>query len=794
MNHLRSRWPIFFLAFAPLLPLWRAIFLGEAIGPWNQIRAMAPWNGSVPNQPWDVLQADGVLQFAPWRFLVFQSWSKGQLPFWNSYQLMGTPLLANSQSGALYPLHILMGVLHMPLFAAITFLAWFHLFWAGLGVYLLTRRMGGMKAGAAIAGASFSLSAFMVSWTALPSVITTVSWIPWILASILAAFQCDPFWRIGDRVQSLPLGDPKKALREALLSMNARSGWLALLCVSVAMMILAGHLQFVAFGLLAAVLLVISLVVSNSMSVSSVHSIKNKMTQTGRVKISEGRRPRFFPAAALGCMFAILVGGLIASPQLLPVLKFSKQSHRRSAPTSAGYTAYTASAIQPFEWMDLEFPKVLGDPSEYADNMGHSQYWPMYAKPGANFAESALAIGPLVLLLLCFLSSATWKRAIPIVLVGLLGVLIAFGTPFDYLLYYGIPGWSSTGSPGRAIVLFVLAACCLAGLAIQPQKGRDPKDVARLRKAFIRFAVISAVLALLSVVGLSTIQPFTPALGDLAPIVSAARANAAPVALITILLVVASGAAWRRRGPSAKAGLLATALLTPFLLTYGVLRTATPIQPIASSTTERVAFVNSNWNLFGIPHAQMPPNMASFMGVHDLAGYDSLLDKDTKALLDQANGQDSSPPENGNMLLVKGSVKPESLAALGVTTLNYRDSNGMPQAMHIDGPGRVSVDNGSSATIESESFNSIGVRANGPGLLTLRDRNMEGWTAIVNGQPTPIKPGPFMSLDLPAAMCDVHFTYSPPGFSEGVTACIVGLILLASMLYRWRKGISVPIP
>src|SRR3954469_22372588 len=98
MNHVRRRWPIFFLALAPLLPLWRAIFLGEAIGPWDQIRAMAPWNGPAPNQPWDVLQADGVLQFAPWRFLVFQSWSKGQFPFWNSHQLMGTPLLANSQS------------------------------------------------------------------------------------------------------------------------------------------------------------------------------------------------------------------------------------------------------------------------------------------------------------------------------------------------------------------------------------------------------------------------------------------------------------------------------------------------------------------------------------------------------------------------------------------------------------------------------------------------------------------------------------------------------------------------
>ena len=48
MNHLRKRWPVFFLALAALFPFWRCIFLGEAIGPWDQIRAMSPWDGPVP--------------------------------------------------------------------------------------------------------------------------------------------------------------------------------------------------------------------------------------------------------------------------------------------------------------------------------------------------------------------------------------------------------------------------------------------------------------------------------------------------------------------------------------------------------------------------------------------------------------------------------------------------------------------------------------------------------------------------------------------------------------------------
>ena len=63
-------WPIIFLALLPLIPLSKVILSGEAIGPFDQIRQMAPWNGAKPSQPWDVLQADGVLQFFVWRDLV----------------------------------------------------------------------------------------------------------------------------------------------------------------------------------------------------------------------------------------------------------------------------------------------------------------------------------------------------------------------------------------------------------------------------------------------------------------------------------------------------------------------------------------------------------------------------------------------------------------------------------------------------------------------------------------------------------------------------------------------------
>ena len=220
MPRLGRFWPFAFLFALPLLPLWRVVFFGEAIGPFDQLRQMAPWNAKASEKPWDVLQLDGVLQFYPWRDMTFQAYQHGHLPLWNPYELGGTPLLANSQSGGFYPPHVLAGLLHLPTPLAIALLAWFHLGWAGLGVYLLARRLGATKTGASLGGASFTLSAFMLSWTALSSVIATVSWIPWLFASILWLFQAPS--------------------RRAF----------AILAVSTGMMLLAGHLQFCAYGLL----------------------------------------------------------------------------------------------------------------------------------------------------------------------------------------------------------------------------------------------------------------------------------------------------------------------------------------------------------------------------------------------------------------------------------------------------------------------------------------------------------------------------------------------------------------
>jgi hypothetical protein len=68
---------------------------------------------------------------------------------------------------------------------------------------------------------------------------------------------------------------------------------------------------------------------------------------------------------------------------------------------------------------------------------------------------------------------------------------------------------------------------------------------------------------------------------------------------------------------------------------------------------DRIAPINPEWNLFTTPRAILPPNAAMVYGLYDVQGYDSLYTMAYKYDLDLIQGQDSSPIENGNMVLVK---------------------------------------------------------------------------------------------------------------------------------------------
>lgn len=729
MSLIRRFWPVLFLALLPLAPLWRCVFLGEAIGPFDQIRQMAPWNGPKPTQPWDVLQADGVLQFYPWRDMVFKAWSHGQAPLWNPYELAGTPLLANSQSAPLYPPHVIMGALHAPTPLAMTLLAWFHLFWAGLGTYWLARRLGATKEGAAIAGASFELSAFMIAWTALPSVISTVAWIPWLLAGIKVLCSAT-----GPRTRT-------------------SAGAFLVTALSIGMMFLAGHLQFAAYGCMAAAFLALWTLFAGGF----------KSTWK----------------AGLQCVLAVVVGVALAAPQLLPVLNYGQYSHRKNTPTADGYTAYISNAIRPFEFANLTDAYTLGSPRTpiQVGPQTIGAYWPAIERQGANLAESAITLGPLILGLLVLIP---WrKREIwGVAAIGGVALLLALGTLLNWPLYFLVPGWSATGSPGRIVVVFILAACVLAGVALAAQDEPLPKS--------------RRLIALSTPLGVSLICLLFSRAGASAQTSElAAAAFAAATAPVLLGGVIGSlGIALVVFPPLAKyRPALATFPLVLAWLGYAgdLIPSGQPIEVQPATSFDRVAYVNKDWSLNVATLAIAPPNTAYLLGEHEIGGYDSLIHRDTQLLLKDIDGADPPPPANGNMMFVKPTADIHKLADAGVVSVLARNSDGGVVRTPTGGAGRVVSPVGQGEIVE-ETFSKLVVHATGPGRLVVRDRNMPGWLAKLDGRHVPIEGSLWREIDLPAGDHTVEFNYVPPGLMAGLGAAFLGWIGVLLGMIWWRKS------
>jgi hypothetical protein len=568
------------LACAPFLRGW---LQGEVVfAPLKLLYHFEPWR-SLPNAPqpppWDVLVWDGVAQFYVWRDLIRGGWFGEGAGDWNPYALCGTPLLANSQSAPYYLPHIL--AMLLPTWLAVGALAYFHLFWAGLGMGLWLR-LRGLHTGAFVGMGLWMLSLFFVSWLPLSSVPATLSWFGWLLWGLETVRRrgVGLFEAFG-----LPLG----------------------------LMLLAGHLQFAFYGVLLSLLYALWL---------------------GYETRAQGKLWQYGLTVGLG----YLLGGLFASVQVLPALELAGYSHRQSPPTEAGYAAYVRNALPLFHLITAYFPTAFGDPRA-------GGYW-----GAVHYAELALSVGAFGWLL-ALMGVCRRGQQMLWLGVGLLALLIALGTPLTRLLYFYLPGFSATGSPARVLCLWAFSAAVLAAYGAQePRAWRTA------------LGVWLAILAGALLLTLTTL----PAGVSRAPLWAGIGASA----LVLTAVALAVGLAWlglpRLRNALTPAGWLSLLALAPvvvYALGYpwtAPLRAVFPPLPDLPllNTGERVAVVNTQWNLYEPPPARMPPNTAAMYRLPEVGGYDSLLPRHAKRFLDMLNGQDSAPPENGNMLFVKR-VRPE---------------------------------------------------------------------------------------------------------------------------------------
>ena len=633
---LGKRTPFLFTVAILLIPLvffGRALFGGQAFVPADLTAEILPWrslrsNSELAQTPWNVLRFDGAAQFYPWRLETARQWRSGEVPLVNPYQFAhegGMPLLANSQSAPFYPPNLLFALFVGEFFwYAFGLSAALHLLFLLTGMVRFLRSLGLTPAAAFFGAATFGLSAPVVCWLALPTFLCVAAWFPWLLLAL----------------RDIHFAKTAKTRRIALVTASFTAG----------MMLLAGHLQIAFYGLLMAGLYALFLAVS-----------ANGSTKTDPIKWLGGTF----------VVLALTVG--LAAPQLFPALELSRVSHRASSgfPTGAMYFAYLSNALPVRNIALFVAPKLFGMPSD-------GTYWNDLPF-GNNFAEWSPYIGLLPLLLAILAVSLSWGKnglALPperafFALLALLALLMAFGTPANAPFFFLVPGWAQTGNPARILILWAFSASILAAI------GLDSLSHEARRIKF--FAFIAPIFAL--AIGIAAAKQFVAIHFAQVDFGTLLLQPSNGLTQFTVFFALGIGTLFAHRLLPAHrhafiapfAGLIMVADLLVFGLNYNPTTTPDLVYPKTegiqwlqqNAPSDLIAFVNIRWSMTAqTPQtALMPPNTATVYGLHDLAGYDSLIPKAFKERIKNSGETDPSPLENGNMVFIKSPEIAEKLQA-----------------------------------------------------------------------------------------------------------------------------------
>lgn len=658
--------PLFFLVLG-LIFLGRSLLTGDVFLPATLLGHVAPWKYTplFPTVPaWNPLRWDGIGQFYPWRHFAAETLRAGQIPLWNPYQFCGTPFVANSQSAVFYPGNLLF-ILIPDTAYAFGWSALLHLTLCGWFTYLLLRRLRCSELASLLGGVVYAYSAWQVAWLQLPTFLATSCWIPLLLYTIQGVGSRQ--WAVGTRVAGDRADQPDRTDQtDRPNPLHPTPYTLLPISGAVGMMLLAGHLQIALYGLLAGTLWAAA-----------------RLLFGGR----EGRIQR------LGVYFGGLVlGMMLAMPQLLPAIELSRISHRVGKPSAAGYAAYTEYGLPPSGLTMLFLPDFFGGDSDpgnpywgyYRKNVGGGQLIAVIHNP----AETAIYVGiaPLFLgMLACVrgLNRKAFDRKTALFAgLALLTLLLALGTPLDALLYFGVPGFGQSGSPARCLVVWALAMGGLAAFGLDSLLAKVPTK----REVAIVSGVLFVVFALTLNLGAQSLKAPPPGVKSLPVIGEVFQRIGIGWAHFGLFALAGSGLLlWKRTQPSAfnfgmkgdsafpldsvqpstpspeigawrgalslRSGeilsITALALVVIDLFWTGIGSNPTARREQVYPETpgivylrehaihERIIPVNQRWSLFAplpvsLP-AVLPPNAATVYGLRDVQGYDSLFAGEYKA-------------------------------------------------------------------------------------------------------------------------------------------------------------------
>lgn len=404
--------------------------------------------------------------YLPQKSFFAQSLRAGEFPLWNNLTGHGYPLIAESQTAALYPPNwLLYGLLEVNTAYNASQLA--HYVLAFSGCFLLALQLGCRRQGALLAAIVFVYGWFppriCLEWA-----IVTGAFLPWQLL-LLERFLRSGHWR-----------------------------WAIGLSASFGLQLLAGHFH------LAFIATLVVLAWTGG--------------RLGFANTDLPARSRREGWQTAGLVVASLIFGyLLAAVQLLPSWELKRLSDR-NAPFDPTYGATSWSYL----WHTLVAPWwYLRHDAAEAIRMD-LQRW----LPNSNFVEAHLYFGllPLALLagaaLLPRLRRGLGRTDTLWLVIGLLGLVFATGMPVSWLK--SVPGFGFFRGAGRYGIASVLAAAMLSGrvlsamcgVADPPANGSPPASRRRCAAATLSLVLIGLTVADLwhvsRVVGYAVFLPAAP--------------------------------------------------------------------------------------------------------------------------------------------------------------------------------------------------------------------------------------------------------------------------------------------
>ncbi len=310
------------------------------------------------------LITDPVRQQFVWKYLAVEEMKKGSWPLWNPYNNAGTPLLANFQTGALYPLNIIFFIPNvfntddLQHFATLwSYFIYAQIPLASFFMYIYIRKIGLGELAALFGAGTWAFVGFNTAWWEWGNVGHTLLYFPLMLYAIEGIIERDPIKVVGKVAV-------QKSFLHPLITINKYKLVLLFALVS---SFFAGHLQTFMLVAMNAVFYVL-------------YKIPLIKFHNGKLVFEATRRRTYYwlQLIQVGVLFLLIVAA-----QALPTLDYLGKSARNIDPTAWQRKDW----FYPTEhFISLLAPDFFGNPATY-------NYWGVW-----NYGEFASYIGIIPLL------------------------------------------------------------------------------------------------------------------------------------------------------------------------------------------------------------------------------------------------------------------------------------------------------------------------------------------------------------------------------------------------------------